>query len=96
MADYYVNIVANKDRRVLYIGVTNNLRRRMAEHKNHALSGFTARYNVEYLIYFEHYTNPKDAIFREKQLKAGSRAAKIRLVRKKNPKLDELDIDDKR
>ncbi len=95
MADYYVYILANRRRNVLYAGVTNNLRRRVSEHKTKVGAGFTARYNVDDLVYFEHFKNPKDAITREKQIKAGSRAAKMRMIKAVNPSMEELDIADK-
>lgn len=93
MADYYIYILANRSRKILYTGVTNNLQRRLIEHKSHENPGFTAQYNVDQLVYFEHYKNPKDAITREKQIKAGSRAAKLRLIKAVNPTMEEIDID---
>ena len=92
MADYYVYILTNRKRNVLYTGVTNNLMRRVSEHKSKAGSGFTSRYNVGYLVYFEHFRDPKSAIAREKQIKAGSRASKEKLIKTVNPSMDEIDI----
>ena len=73
MKDYYVYILSNKANTVLYIGVTNNLERRIYEHKNGVLEGFTKKYNVHKLVYFEMCGDIKDAIAREKQLKKWSR-----------------------
>lgn len=70
MSDYYVYIMASKAR-TLYIGVTNDLERRVYEHKNHLAPGFTDKYNVERLVYFEATTDVNAAISREKRLKVG-------------------------
>jgi putative endonuclease len=77
----YVYIMTNQHHTVLYIGVTNNLQRRIKEHKEkiHPKS-FTARYNIEKLVYYESFQEIGEAIFREKQLKAGSRQKKIDLI----------------
>ena len=87
----YVYILTNKNNTVLYVGVTNNLFRRIEEHKHkiHPES-FTARYNIDKLIYFEKYNNIVDAIAREKQLKAGSRQKKIELINRMNPSWEDL------
>jgi putative endonuclease len=81
---YYVYIATNKINTVFYIGVTNNLVRRIFEHKNKLISGFTAKYNINKLVYLEVYENISSAIEREKQLKGGSRSNKIALIRKTN------------
>ena len=81
---YYVYILANKYNRVLYVGVTNNLLRRMYEHKTKFNKGFTSRYNVDKLVYSEETDDVCGAISREKQLKGGSRQDKIDLIIKDN------------
>ena len=86
---YYVYILASENKKVLYTGVTNNLERRLAEHKE-AVKGFTARYNVRKLVYYEVTTDVKSAIEREKQIKAGSRSKKIALINALNPEWEDL------
>ena len=88
--NYYVYIITNKTDKVLYIGVTNNLERRIYEHKNKAVPGFTQKYNINKLLYFEHFDNINDAIKREKQLKKWNRKWKEELINKDNPKWNEL------
>jgi putative endonuclease len=90
MKRYYVYILSNKRNTVLYTGVTNNLKRRVAEHKSKAVSGFTSRYNVNKLVYYETFVSIVKAIAREKQIKAGSRAAKERLIKSMNPEYKDL------
>jgi putative endonuclease len=85
MNTYYVYILTNKRKTTLYIGVTNDIRRRMYEHKNHLLPGFTDRYNLEWLIYIEETSEIHAAISREKQLKAWSRSKKNTLIESTNP-----------
>lgn len=80
---YYVYILTNTLQSVLYIGVTNDIARRLHEHKTHAISGFTDRYNVTKLIYVEEYAQVEDAIRREKQLKRWNRAKKEALINAK-------------
>ena len=82
---YYVYIVTNQNDRVLYIGVTNNLMRRVYEHKNKLVDGFTTRYNVNKLVYYGEFGDIKEAIAREKQLKSGSRSKKVLLIDTFNP-----------
>ena len=82
--NYYVYILTNKNNSVLYTGVTNSLRKRVYEHKEKLHKGFTSKYNVEKLVYFEHYHHINDAIAREKQIKAGSRQKKLDLINAKN------------
>jgi putative endonuclease len=89
----YVYILTNKSNRVLYTGVTNNLRRRIGEHKRGRNPGFTQRYNVTKLVYFEIHQRIADAIMREKQIKAGSRQKKIDLVISMNPGWRDLATD---
>lgn len=93
MKDYYVYILTNEHNTVLYIGVTNNLQRRVYEHKMEINEGFTKQYQVHKLIYFENCHNIKDAIAREKQLKGWSRQKKIALIETMNPEWKALDQD---
>ena len=88
---YYVYILSNNYNTTLYVGVTNNFVRRVYEHKNHIdTSSFTAKYNVEKLVYYEIYSNPRFAIEREKQLKGKSRKHKNLLIEKENPQWIDL------
>ena len=87
---FYVYMLANKYNTVIYIGVTCDLRRRVEEHKRKIYSGFTSKYNVDKLVYYESFNYIEDAIMREKQLKAGSRLKKIRLIEKTNMTWREL------
>ena len=81
---YYVYILTNWNNRVLYVGVTNNLQRRIYEHKNGLIDGFTKKYNVHKLVYVESCGEIKDAIAREKQLKGWKREKKIALIEQMN------------
>ena len=82
----YVYIMTNKNRKTLYIGVTNNLCRRVYEHKNHLIKdSFTDKYNLEYCIYYEEFPRFEMAIKREKEIKKWNRQKKIDLINKKNP-----------
>ena len=87
---YYVYILSNWDDSVLYIGVTNDLTRRLYEHRSHLADGFTARYNVHKLVYFEYTNDVQSAIEREKQLKGWRRDKKNALISKSNPTWDDL------
>jgi len=87
---YYVYILTNFTNTVLYTGVTNDLIRRIYEHRNHLVKGFTARYNVTKLVYFEETSDVMSAIAREKQIKAGSRQKKIDLIKSSNPNWEDL------
>ncbi len=80
MNQYFVYILTNKSNKVLYIGVTNNLERRMYEHKNKMIDGFTKKYNLTKLVYFEETSDVQSAIEREKQLKNWHRDWKIKLI----------------
>ena len=91
MREYYVYILASKSG-VLYIGVTNDLTRRVVEHKGKTLPGFTRKYNVSRLIYFETFGQIRDAIAREKQLKAWRREKKIVLIEQTNPTWSDLSV----
>ena len=91
--DYYVYIMANQTNVTIYTGITNNLERRVWEHKNHADPGsFTAKYNVNKLVYYEATTNPESAIAREKQIKSWSRKKKNQLIERKNPNWKDLSL----
>ena len=90
MYDYYVYILSNITNTTLYIGVTNDLKRRLYEHKNKLLPGFTEKYNVNKLVYFEKTTDVKSAIQREKNLKKWNRSWKIDLIKKFNPGFKDL------
>ena len=88
----YVYILFSKRNGTLYTGVTSDLKKRIYEHKNKMLKGFTEKYNVDKLGYYEIYNDIKQAIEREKQIKAGSRMKKILLIEKQNPKWNDLFI----
>ena len=81
---YFVYIMTNKHNNVLYTGITNDLKRRVYEHKEKLVGGFTKKYNITKLIYYEVFDDPENAILREKQIKAGSRQKKIDLINSMN------------
>ncbi|WP_430929135.1 GIY-YIG nuclease family protein [Polaribacter marinivivus] len=85
--NYYVYILTNKNKAVLYVGVTNNLFNRLHEHKNPETSSknFTKRYNCFYLVYYEHFNSIATAIIREKQIKRWNRSKKNKLIESFNP-----------
>jgi len=85
-----VYILANKNNTTLYTGVTLELKERITNHKNKKFKGFTARYNVDKLVYFEEHGDIRLAIAREKQIKAGSRQKKIDLINSMNPEWNDL------
>lgn len=85
----YVYILANRSR-TLYVGMTNDLERRMFEHKTKRVPGFTARYNIDQLVYYEELAGPWSAIEREKVLKGWLRAKKVVLIESVNPNWDDL------
>ena len=85
---YYVYILTNKTKASLYIGVTNDLRRRLFEHRNALIEGFSKKYRTHNLVYFEEYSDVNDAIVREKQLKKWVREKKNKLIETKNPNWD--------
>ena len=93
MKDYYVYILSNKTNTTLYIGVTNDLERRLYEHKNHLIKGFSSRYNITKLVYFETTSDVYSAIEREKQLKGKTRAKKNVIIETMNPDWHDLSND---
>jgi len=88
--NYFVYIATNKINTVLYTGVTNNLVKRMYTHKHKFVSSFTAKYNINKLVYYEVFNNINDAIKREKQIKAGSRNKKLELIKKLDLNFEDL------
>jgi putative endonuclease len=89
MREYYVYIMTNKAR-TLYVGVTNNLERRVSQHKEKHIKGFTSRYNLNELAYYAPTNDVREAIAREKQIKGWTRAKKIALIEEINPNWDDL------
>ncbi len=88
--DYYVYILANKHNTLLYTGVTNDLKRRVYEHKSKLGSSLTRKYNIDKLVYYEVLSDPYSAITREKQIKGGSRRKKVELIETENPAWKDL------
>jgi putative endonuclease len=84
--------MTNEYNTVLYTGVTGNISKRVFEHKNHLIDGFTKKYNVTKLVYAEEYASADDAIRREKQIKSGSRRKKIEMIKKINPDFNDLKV----
>ena len=93
MNDYYVYILASKRNGTLYIGVTNDLVKRVHEHKNGMIEGFTKKYGVHMLVYYEQTNDSYSAIEREKRLKRWKRQWKIELIQKSNPEWRDLYYD---
>ena len=87
---YWVYMITNKTHSTLYVGMTNDLDRRMREHKFGEVEGFSKRYNLKILVYYEEYWDVRDAIAREKQLKKWNREWKERVINKENPKWMDL------
>ena len=87
---YHVYLLASRKEGALYLGVTNNLVRRIYEHREKLTPGFSSRYNITRLVWFETYDDPTSAITREKELKKWRRAWKVALVEKKNPNWSDL------
>ena len=87
---YYVYILAGGRNGTLYVGVTNDLARRVEEHKNGAVAGFTKKYRVHNLVYYERYDFIRDAIQREKRVKEWQRKWKLELIEKTNPEWKDL------
>jgi len=90
---YYIYILTNTHNTTLYIGVTGNLIQRIYQHKNKLVDGFSKKYNLHKLVYFEQTTDVNSAIAREKQLKAGSRKKKIALIETDNKSWKDLYLD---
>jgi len=87
---YYVYLMTNHSNTVIYTGITSNIILRIFEHKNKLVKGFTNRYNINKLVYFEIFDDPENAILREKQIKSGSRQKKLDLIIKHNPQFTDL------
>ena len=87
---YYVYILASKKNGTLYTGITNNLVKRVWQHKQKIIEGFTKKYNVIILVYFEEYSDPKEAIKREKNIKTWRRKWKLNLIEDDNPNWEDL------
>ncbi|MEK7611020.1 MAG: GIY-YIG nuclease family protein [Patescibacteria group bacterium] len=90
MKQYFVYILASRKNGTLYVGVTSNLIKRIWEHKRDLVEGFTKKYNIHSLVYYEMYDDPNSAIAREKQLKKWERKWKLELVEKDNPQWRDL------
>lgn len=86
----YIYLISNPGNTVIYVGVTNNLQRRIFEHKEKLVEGFAKRYNLTKLVYFEGFEDIISAIEREKQIKGGSRQDKIDLIKSLNPEFKDL------
>ena len=86
----YVYLMTNKANTVIYTGVTSDLKKRIYEHKEKMVEGFTKKYNINKLVYYEISDNIEDAILREKQIKGGSRKNKLDLIRGANPNFKDL------
>jgi putative endonuclease len=82
--------MTNKNNTVLYTGITNDLQRRVYEHKNKIIKGFTSKYNIDKLVYYEVTNDINSGIKREKQIKAGSRKKKVELIEKENKNWDDI------
>ena len=87
---YYTYILTTKNNQMLYIGITSDLQKRLYEHKNKMLDGFTKKYNIDKLVHYEEFENVEDAINREKQLKGWTRSKKNNLISVNNPDWMEL------
>ena len=85
MRQWYVYMLASKINGTLYVGITNNLARRLDEHRQTSSSSFTSRYHVDLLVYYEVFDSPDEAIWREKNLKSWNRLWKLQLINKVNP-----------
>ncbi len=81
---YHLYLMTNKTKTVIYTGISSDIQKRVHQHKLKVLPGFTSEYNVDRLVYFEEYSDPQEAIIREKQIKAGSRKKKIELIERNN------------
>lgn len=92
MKSYFVYIMTNKSK-TLYTGVTNHLERRVYEHKNKLVAGFTSRYNITKLVYYEETNDVSVALAREKQIKGWLRAKKVALIEAENPEWKDLGLE---
>ncbi|MDQ7779792.1 MAG: GIY-YIG nuclease family protein [Planctomycetota bacterium] len=90
MKTYYVYMLASKKNGTLYVGVTNDLIKRVYQHRNNLIAGFTSKYSVHRLVYHEQYAGIRFAIAREKQLKTWNRRWKLELIEKMNPEWNDL------
>jgi len=90
MKTYYVYITTNQRNTVIYTGITGNLESRMWQHKNKITKGFTYKYNVDKLVFYETFSNPIDAIGAEKKIKGWTRKKKVDLIKKDNPDFKDL------
>ena len=90
MNDYFVYILASRRNGTLYIGVTSDLKKRVWEHKNKLVDGFTGKYDVMMLVYYERFRDVRSAIRREKRMKKWRRAWKLRLIESSNPEWKDL------
>ncbi|MCA9381898.1 GIY-YIG nuclease family protein [Candidatus Dojkabacteria bacterium] len=88
--NYYVYMITNQKNKTLYIGVTNNIERRIFEHKTQQMKGFSSKYHLDKLVYYEIHNRPYDAIVREKQLKKWNRSWKERIINELNPNWEDL------
>jgi putative endonuclease len=93
MKKYYVYIIASRTNGTLYIGITNNIKRRVEEHRSGLIPGFTNRYKTTILVYLEDTESARDAIAREKQLKNWHRLWKLNLINQTNPNWEDLSND---
>ncbi len=92
MKHYYVYIMTNNSR-TLYTGVTNNLERRVYEHKNKLVAGFASKYNITMLVHYEETNDVQEALVREKQIKGWLRSKKVTLIEAENPEWKDLSLD---
>ena len=92
MKKYHVYIMTNEYNTVLYTGVTSNVAKRVYEHKNKLIDGFTKRYSITKLVYVEEYNDVNGALRREKQIKNGSRKKKIELIKRNNPDFNDIKV----
>jgi putative endonuclease len=92
MKAYFIYIMTNKGRTTLYVGVTNSLVRRVSQHRKGEVEGFTRKYNLTLMMYYEKYDDVRDAIRREEQIKGWTRKKKEELINSKNPQWEDLAV----